>query len=98
VDLRRLGEAGTLVDFLAVNIEFHRLILEASGNDMFCALREVITEVLSGRTHQGLMPRTPWPHELDTHEQVAHAIRDGDTATSEARMASLLAEVSSAIR
>ncbi len=78
VDLRRLGEAGALVDFLAADIEFHHLILEASGNDMFCALREVITEVLSGRTHQGLMPRTPRPHALDTHEQVAHAIRDGD--------------------
>ncbi|MDO4065478.1 FadR/GntR family transcriptional regulator [Clavibacter michiganensis] len=97
VDLRRLGEAGALVDFLAADIEFHHLILEASGNDMFCALREVITEVLSGRTHQGLMPRTPRPHALDTHEQVAHAIRDGDAATAEAGMASLLAEVSSAI-
>ncbi|MDO4030878.1 FadR/GntR family transcriptional regulator [Clavibacter michiganensis] len=84
--------------FLAADIEFHHLILEASGNDMFCALREVITEVLSGRTHQGLMPRTPRPHALDTHEQVAHAIRDGDAATAEAGMASLLAEVSSAIR
>ncbi|WP_219818357.1 FadR/GntR family transcriptional regulator [Clavibacter michiganensis] len=97
VDLRRLGEAGELVDFLAADIEFHHLILEASGNDMFCALREVITEVLSGRTHQGLMPRTPRPHALDTHEQAAFAIRDGDAATAEARMASLLAEVSSAV-
>ncbi|OUE23664.1 FadR/GntR family transcriptional regulator [Clavibacter michiganensis] len=97
VDLRRLGEAGALVDFLAADIEFHHLILEACGNDMFCALREVITEVLSGRTHQGLMPRTPRPHALDTHEQVAHAIRDGDAATAEAGMASLLAEVSSAV-
>jgi DNA-binding FadR family transcriptional regulator len=97
VDLRRLGEAGELVDFLAADIEFHHLILEASGNDMFCALREVITEVLYGRTHQGLMPHNPRPHALDTHEQVAHAIRDGDAATAEAGMASLLAEVSSAI-
>jgi len=97
VDLRRLGEAGALVDFLAADIEFHHLILEASGNDMICALREAITEVLSGRTRQGLMPRTPRPHALDTHEQVAHAIQDGDAATAEAGMASLLAEVSSAI-
>ncbi|WXZ51301.1 hypothetical protein WDV94_15640 [Clavibacter tessellarius] len=67
-------------------------MLEASRDDMFCALREVTTEVLSGRTHQGLMPR---PHALDTHEQVAHAIRDAD---AEAGMASLLTEVSSAIQ
>jgi DNA-binding FadR family transcriptional regulator len=97
VDLRRLGEAGELVDFLAADIEFHHLILEASGNDMFCALREVITEVLYGRTHQGLMPHNPRPHALDTHEQVAHAIRDRDAVTAEAGMASLLAEVSSAV-
>jgi DNA-binding FadR family transcriptional regulator len=97
VDLRRLGEAGELVEFLAADIEFHHLILEASGNDMFLALREVITEVLSGRTHQGLMPRTPRPHALDTHDQAAFAIRDGDAATAEACMASLLAEVSSAV-
>jgi DNA-binding GntR family transcriptional regulator len=98
VDLRRLGEAGALVDFLAVEIEFRHLILDASGNDMILALREVITEVLSGRTHQGLMPRTPRPHALDTHEQVAFAIRDGDAATAEAGIASSLAKVSSAIR
>ncbi|WP_370532046.1 FadR/GntR family transcriptional regulator [Clavibacter sp. VKM Ac-2872] len=97
VDLRRFGEASVLVDYLAADIEFHHLILVASGIDMFCALREVITEVLSGRTHQGLMPRTPRPHPLDTHEQVAHAIRDGDAATAEAGMAWSLAEVSSAV-
>ncbi|WP_437340996.1 FCD domain-containing protein [Clavibacter michiganensis] len=93
--LRRLREAGALVDFLAADIEFHHLILEASGNDMFCALREVIAEVPSGRTHQGLMPRT---HALDTHEHVAHAIRDSDAATVEAWMVSVLAQFSSAIR
>ncbi|MDQ0744898.1 DNA-binding FadR family transcriptional regulator [Clavibacter sp. B3I6] len=98
VDLRRLGEAGALVDFLAADIEFHHLILEASGNDMFCALREVITEVLSGRTHQGLMPRTPRNNALQNHEQVAAAIQAGDAAVAEACMAFVLAEVSDAIR
>jgi DNA-binding FadR family transcriptional regulator len=97
VDLRQLGEAGELVAFRAADIEFHHLILETSGNDMFCALREVITEVLSGRTHQGLMPHNPREHALRTHE-AAFAIRNGDAATAESCMASLLAEVSSAIR
>ncbi|MHA7240645.1 FadR/GntR family transcriptional regulator [Arthrobacter sp. TMS1-12-1] len=96
-DLRRLGEAGRLEDFLAVDIEFHTLLLEASGNEMFLALREVIAEVLSGRTHQGLMPHTPKEHALRTHEQVASAVRSGDGATAEECMASLLAEVSQAI-
>ncbi|WP_219816075.1 FadR/GntR family transcriptional regulator [Arthrobacter sp. B1805] len=96
-DLRRLGESGELVEFLGVDIEFHTLVLEASGNEMFGALRGVIAEVLSGRTHQGLMPHNPKEHALRTHEQVASAIAAGDSAAAEACMASLLAEVSSAI-
>lgn len=96
-DLRRLGEAGRLVEFLGVDIEFHTLILEAGGNEMFLALRDVIAEVLSGRTHQGLMPHNPREHALRSHEQVAQAIHDGDPATAEACMASLLAEVTDAI-
>jgi DNA-binding FadR family transcriptional regulator len=96
-DLRRLGENGELVEFLEVDIAFHTLILESSGNEMFLALRDVIAEVLSGRTHQGLMPHHPKEHALRTHEQVAAAISDGDPAAAETGMASLLAEVRSAI-
>ncbi|WP_104167525.1 FadR/GntR family transcriptional regulator [Arthrobacter sp. SX1312] len=96
-DLRRLGEAGLLEEFLDVDIEFHTLVLEASGNEMFLALREVIAEVLAGRTQQGLMPHNPKEHALQAHEQVAFAIRDGDAAAAEACMESLLAEVSEAI-
>jgi DNA-binding FadR family transcriptional regulator len=96
-DLRRLGEGGDLGEFLEVDIEFHTLILEAGGNEMFIALREVIAEVLSGRTHQGLMPLHPKEHALRTHEAVAAAIGEGDHEGAEAAMASLLAEVSTAI-
>ena len=96
-ELRRLGGAGELEDFLTVDIEFHTLVLHASGNEMFATLHEVIAEVLSGRTHQGLMPHRPQENALATHAQVAVAIRDGDAGTAEACMGSLLAEVSSAI-
>ncbi|MGJ1429896.1 FadR/GntR family transcriptional regulator [Clavibacter sepedonicus] len=82
VDLRHL-------DFLAVDIECHHLILEASGNDMFCALREAITEIHTGRTHQRRMPRMPRRHALKTHEQAADAARNGESAGAE--MMSLLA-------
>ncbi|MFT2712336.1 FCD domain-containing protein [Clavibacter sp. Sh2126] len=67
VGLRRLGEAGALVDTLAANIEFHHLIPEACGNAMFCALREVIMQVLSGRTQGWLKPRIV-PHMSDSYE------------------------------
>lgn len=97
LELRRLGEGGQLEDFLAVDVEFHTLILLASGNEMFAALHEVVTEVLSGRTHQGLMPHRPEEHALVMHARVAAAIRDGDAGAAEVSMGSLLAEVSSAI-
>ena len=96
-DLRRLGESGELEEFLDVDIEYHALILDASGNEMFVALREVIAEVLSGRTRQGLMPHNPEEHALRSHEQVATSIRAGDAASAERHMAALLAEVHRAI-
>lgn len=96
-ELRRLGESGELETFLEVDIEFHALILEASGNEMFVALRQVIAEVLSGRTHQGLMPQNPREHALHSHEQVAASVLVGDAVSAEQHMASLLAEVRSAI-
>lgn len=96
-DLRRLGRSGALEEFLERDIEFHALVLEASGNEMFVALRQVIAEVLSGRTHQGLMPHNPREQALRSHEQVAASIGAGDAISAEQHMASLLAEVRSAI-
>ena len=68
------------------HIEFHHLILEASGNDMFCALREVITEVLSGRTHQGLMPRTTIGVSPSSTRPRARALRSRAIGSSAAWM------------
>lgn len=95
--LRTLGEAGRLEEFLAVDIEFHALLLSASGNEMFSALDDVVTEVLRGRTNQGLMPRTPLEHALASHEAVAAAIARADPHSAEAAMRDLLAEVREAI-
>ncbi len=95
--LRTLGEAGQLEEFLAVDIEFHALLLLASGNEMFFALQDVVAEVLSGRTHQGLMPSNPREHALASHELVAAAVASGDGETAENVMRDLLAEVREAI-
>lgn len=96
-ELRRLGESGDLEEFLDVDIGFHSLILEASGNEMFAALRQVIAEVLSGRTYQGLMPRVPQEHALQSHEGAAASIRAGDAESAQRHMTELLADVRSAI-
>src|SRR5690349_12433324 len=47
------GRSGDLESYLLADNIFHRTLLEASGNEMFRALTDVVAEVLSGRTHHG---------------------------------------------
>ena len=95
--LRSLGEAGELDAFLQADIEFHTLLLRASGNDMFASLQDVVAEVLTGRTRQGLMPAHPTEEALHGHALVAGAVAAGDGGTAMAHMARLLEEVRQAV-
>jgi DNA-binding FadR family transcriptional regulator len=95
--MRLLGEAGDLEEFLALDVRMHELLLRSSGNEMFGALAEVVAEVLSGRTHLGLMPAAPVPEALDQHEAVAHAVAAGDADAAEAAMAAIVGEVRAAL-
>ncbi|WP_146359712.1 FadR/GntR family transcriptional regulator [Arthrobacter yangruifuii] len=96
-ELRLLGEAGELGGFLQADIEFHTLLLRASGNDMFASLQEAVAEVLTGRTRQGLMPPHPTEEGLRSHWLVAAAIAEGDGAAALAHMTELLEEVRQAV-
>ncbi|MEE2568733.1 FCD domain-containing protein [Pseudarthrobacter sp. J64] len=96
-ELRRLGEAGDLEAFLAVDIEFHQLLLHSCGNEMFKALDVMVAEVLSSRTRQGLMPFKPRPEALKAHEDVAFAVAEGDAAAAETAMHHILDEVRTAM-
>ncbi|MFF5989045.1 FadR/GntR family transcriptional regulator [Prauserella flavalba] len=95
--MRGLGEAGKLDEFLELDIAFHRLLLEASGNEMFGALADVVAVVLRGRTQLGLMPHQPVPEALALHEEVARAVASGRAADAEDGMRELLAEVRDAM-
>ncbi|MGO2534522.1 FadR/GntR family transcriptional regulator [Arthrobacter rhombi] len=95
--LRSLGEAGALEKFLAVDIAFHSLLLRASGNSMFAELDGVVAEVLSGRTHQGMMPFHPREEALAEHEAVAAAVADADGPGAERHMQVLVDEVRAAL-
>lgn len=95
--MRKLGEAGDLLGFLELDIEFHTTLMRASGNEMFAALSDVVRVVLTGRTQLGLMSRTPAPEALDAHEDVARAVRDGDPEAAERAMFVITAEVRSAL-
>ncbi|TFD53449.1 FadR family transcriptional regulator [Cryobacterium frigoriphilum] len=98
--MRTVGRAGDLEHFLELDIEFHRLVLHGSGNEMFAKLDEVIAAVLSGRTDLGLMPTHPHETALQWHVDVADAIQGGhpDLArqSMELIMRRTIAEVESA--
>jgi DNA-binding FadR family transcriptional regulator len=96
-ELRRLGEEGQLEAFLAADIEFHCLLLQSCGNEMFTALEGMVAEVLTSRTKQGLMPFKPRDEALQAHEDVAAAVAGGDATRAETAMHHILDEVRNAM-
>ncbi|WP_110588591.1 FadR/GntR family transcriptional regulator [Microbacterium suaedae] len=83
--LRTLGDEGRGAsdDFLEVDVAFHDLLLEASGNPQLIALRAPVREVLTGRSRLGLTPSVPAAGTLEEHESVAAAISEGDGEKAE---------------
>lgn len=71
------GEAEDQEHFLALDIQFHGLVLASSGNEMFAKLNSLVSEVLTGRTNYGLMPTHPHEEALQLHIDVAAAIQRG---------------------
>ena len=95
-DLVVHGRSGDLQAFLDADIAFHRILLEASGNEMLAAMGSVVAEVLSGRTHHHLMPDKPKPEAIDWHDQVARAVRSGDAVAARAAMQAIIEEATEA--
>lgn len=91
------GRSGDLDLYLLADKVFHRTLLEASGNEMFRALDGVVAEVLTGRTHHGMMPATPNPQAIQLHDEVARAIRLRDEVAAEQAMRAIIDEATSAV-
>jgi len=91
------GRSGDLDAYLLAEKVFHRTLLEASGNEMFRALYDVVAEVLAGRTHHGLMPSTPNPAAIELHDEVARAVRLRDEAGAERAMRAIIDEAVTAV-
>ncbi|MEV2217478.1 FadR/GntR family transcriptional regulator [Streptomyces sp. NPDC050997] len=72
-----------LQGYLLHDIAFHRVILNASGNEMFARIGDVVAEVLAGRTQHEVMFEDPDPPAVTLHVQVAEAVREGDAARAE---------------
>jgi DNA-binding FadR family transcriptional regulator len=96
-DMVMHGRSGDLNAYLLADKVFHRTLLEASGNEMFRALNDVVAEVLTGRTHHGLMPERPEPAAIELHDQVARAIRLRDESAAELAMRAIIDEATNAV-
>lgn len=92
------GHSGDLDAYLEADVIFHRTLLEASGNEMFGSLGDVVAEVLAGRTHHGLMPDRPNPDAIAMHDAVARAVRTGDAREAERIMRELIEEAATAMQ
>ncbi|MFB7208679.1 FadR/GntR family transcriptional regulator [Streptomyces sp. NPDC056255] len=72
-----------LEGYLKHDIAFHRIVLNASGNEMFARLGDVVAEVLAGRTHHQVMFEDPDPAAVTLHVRLAEAVREGDAVEAE---------------
>lgn len=86
------GKAGDLEAYLAHDVTFHQVLLEASGNEMFAALAPVAAEVLTGRTHYDLMPASPSVAAIRLHGDVAQAVAGGSPEQARRAMDDILDE------
>lgn len=84
--------------YLAHDRDFHRLLLESSGNPAFAALSGVVAEALTGRTVHALMPHTANPRALQLHEQVVTCVRNGDGDGAEQAMRAIVTEADAAVQ
>jgi len=91
------GQSGDLEAYLAHDVAFHRTLLEASGNELFAGLTDVVEEVLAGRTHHHLMPSRPEPAAIRLHGDVAEAVSARDAVRAETAMREILAEAMEAM-
>src|SRR5690349_1767292 len=91
-DMVMHGRSGDLESYLLADKVFHRTLLEASGNEMLRALNGVVEEVLSGRTHHGMMPSRPKPEAIALHDEVARAVRLGDADAASTAMRATIEE------
>jgi len=92
------GRDGDLESYLLADTVFHRTLLDASGNEMLRSLHGVVAEVLSGRTHHGMMPARPNPRAIALHDEVARAVRLGDGPAAELAMRAIIEEAAAALQ
>lgn len=84
------GRGGDRDLFLALDIEFHALVMTMSGNEMFSRLNNLVAEVLTSRTYYGLTPTFPHDRALQLHVDVANAIQSGNPGAAGTAMLEIM--------
>ncbi len=92
----KLGQVGVGPDFITADLEFHRLIMAGSGNEMFAQLSPAIEYVLTWRAQRGLTPSRPGRQTLEDHHTAAWAVYRGESKTAEVAIRDVLAEIKEA--
>jgi DNA-binding FadR family transcriptional regulator len=69
-------------EFLELDVTFHTLVLEASGNEMFASLAPAVTEILQGRVRHHMTTPLPAEDALERHMALARAIQKREPATA----------------
>lgn len=69
------GSEGRTDKFIELDVEYHRVLLQASGNEMFAVLDSIVGATIAGRAAHGLMPEKHSELGLQMHVDVATAIQ-----------------------
>lgn len=94
-EMREAAGAGDRPAFAAADTQFHRILLRASGNEMFASLDQAIGEVIRGRSEHGMMPKHPTETSVRRHEVIAQAILDGRGGDARDAMVQIMSRTAS---
>lgn len=98
--MKELGTAGkgSSPEFLAIDTEFHELITQLSGNELFAHLGTMIGSLLIERTHWEMQPAFPNMAAMEHHIRLARAIHDGDPEAARASASFIVVQADDEVR
>ena len=97
IGMSSTARAANAEEYLSHDIDFHTVLLQASGNVMLASLGSIVVAVLEGRTHHSLMPAVADAEALQLHAEVAAAVQGRDEAAAEKAMRAIVAESADAM-
>lgn len=86
--MRGAHQRGDVAAFVAADIAFHDVVLQASGNPFVAVLLGPLSAVLRARRHETSRHEPVQVHAIAEHAGVLEALRGGDPSASRAAMES----------